>query len=167
MRRKQIVVIGGSIVSPEIKKIAYSIGKEIALRDFVLISGGRTGVMEAASQGAKDHNGLVIGILPGTDFDGANKYCDIAIPTGIGYARNLTNILCADLVISIEGSCGTLNELAYAWQYGKKITACSFTGGWSAKLAGKKIDNKRSDKIIDAPEIKTVCEHLDMLYKNS
>ena len=167
MRRKQVVVIGGSKVSRQTEKTAYNIGKEIALRNLVLISGGRSGVMKAASQGAKEHNGLVVGILPGTRFDEANNYCDIVIPTGIGYARNLTNILSADLVISVEGSCGTLTELAYAWQYDKKIVACSFTGGWSEKLAGTKIDNKRTDKIIDATDIKTLCEELDSLNESN
>ena len=165
MRRKQVVVIGASKASKETEKIAYDIGKEIALRGLVLISGGRTGVMNAASKGAKDHNGLVVGILPGDRFEEANKYCDIVIPTGMGYARNLTNVLSADLVISVEGACGTLNELAYAWQYDRKIVACSFSGGWSAKLAGIQVDNKRRDKIIDAPDMQTVCAELDAVCK--
>lgn len=163
MRRKQVVVIGSRQVDSATEQVAYTIGKEIALRGFLTVSGGKSGVMEAVSRGAQEHGGLVIGILPGTDFSEANAFCDIVIPTGIGYARNLTNVLCGDLIISINGSTGTLNELSYAWQYGKKIVACSFTGGWSEKLAGCAIDKHRCDTIVDAKSIDEVALHLDLL----
>lgn len=42
--------------------------------------------MEAASKGAHDNGGIVVGILPFDTFNDANSYCDIAIPTGIGLA---------------------------------------------------------------------------------
>ncbi|MEW6534150.1 MAG: TIGR00725 family protein [Candidatus Auribacterota bacterium] len=163
MRYKQVVVIGGRDASAEQIEIGYQIGSEIALRGFVTISGGKSGVMQAVSRGAADHGGIVIGILPGTEFDEANEYCSVVIPTGIGYARNLVNVLSGDLIISIGGATGTLSELAYAWQYRKKIVACSFTGGWSAKLAGSQIDDYRVDTIIDASSMEDVKKHLDML----
>lgn len=166
MRRKQVVVIGSS--SDSIKnelELAYQVGKEIGLRQFVLVTGGRTGVMEAASRGASEHGGFVIAILPGRHFDDANPYCDVVIPTGIGYTRNSVNVLAADLVISIGGSSGTLCELAYAWNYDKKIIALSNSGGWSAKLAGTAIDNRRCDTIIDAPDLSVVMKELDILSR--
>ncbi len=163
MRCKQVVVIGSSNSIKGELELAYEVGKEIALRKFALITGGRTGVMEAASKGAKEHGGLVIGILPSRYFDEANPYCDIVIPTGVGYMRNSINVLAADLVISIGGAAGTLNELAFAWNYGKKIVALSTSGGWSAKLAGTAIDDRRSDEIIDAPDMAALIRQLDML----
>ncbi len=162
-RRKQVVVIGSSHSIKTELDIAYQVGKEIALRNFTLITGGRTGVMEAASKGAKEHGGLVIGILPSRYFEEANPYCDVIIPTGAGYMRNSINVLAADMVISIGGASGTLNELAFAWNYDKKIVALSNSGGWSAKLAGKAIDDRRTDIIIDAPDMATVMRELDQL----
>ncbi len=163
MRKKQVVVIGSSATDSSFQDIAYLIGKEIASRGFVLITGGRTGIMEAASKGASEAGGIVIGVLPGKSFEEANPYCDIVLPTGIGYARNSTNVLCADLIISIEGGSGTLCELAYAWQYGKRIISCSFTGGWSESLAGTSIDNRRNERIIDAKNIDDIIHELDKL----
>ena len=46
----------------------------------------------------------------------------------------------------------SLNEIAAGWQKGKTIIAMSTTGGWSAELAGRLIDGRRPDAIIDAPD---------------
>ena len=42
--------------------------------------------MEAVSKGASENSGMVIGILP-NQKDEANRYVNIAIPTGMGIAR--------------------------------------------------------------------------------
>jgi len=163
MRKKQIVVIGNSDSDKKVSRIAYDIGKAVAERGFVLITGGRTGVMEFASKGASELNGTVIGILPGCDFDEANEFCDIVLPSGIGYARNLSNILAGDLVISICGASGTLCELTYAWKFKKRIVACSFSGGVSSQVAGTKLDSRREEAIIDAKKLDDVYSELDLL----
>ena len=66
---------------------AETVGRLIAKRNAVLVCGGRGGVMEAACKGAKEENGLTIGILPESKEE-ANEFVDIAIPTGIGHKRN-------------------------------------------------------------------------------
>ena len=91
MRKHQIAVIGYNedwctVVA---KNIAYNVGKEIAHSGSVLICGGLGGVMESACKGAKENQGLTIGILPQGDFEAANKYCDVVIPTGIGFVEIL------------------------------------------------------------------------------
>lgn len=65
--------------------------------------GGKGGVMEAAAKGAKEKGGMTIGILPGRSRTEANPYTDVAIPTGIGRARNLIVVNCSDVVIAISG----------------------------------------------------------------
>ncbi|MGQ9843611.1 MAG: TIGR00725 family protein [Spirochaetota bacterium] len=147
MKKTQIVIIG-SADDMQQYDIAYAIGSFIAKNGWVLITGGRTGIMEAASKGAHDHAGLVVGILPCDRFDGANNYCDIVIPTGIGFARNSMNVLSADVVISIGGKAGTLTELAYAWHYGKPIISCVFTGGWSKRIVSEPIDDRNNGSSI-------------------
>jgi len=142
LKKKQVTVIGSS-GSVKHRKDAYLVGKHIAQQNCTLITGGRDGIMEGASQGASEADGIVIALLPGETFDQANKYCSIVIPTGIGYARNSMNILAADIVISLEGKSGTLSELAYAMQYDKPIICCTYTGGWSKKITETKNDYEK------------------------
>ena len=153
MRKKQIVVIGDSETDEQGYNTAYQAGSLIAKKGFVLISGGRGGVMEAASKGAHDNGGLVVGILPDEEFTAANEYCDIVIPTGIGFARNSCNVLSGDLIVAIGGRTGTLCEIAYAWQYNKPIAAFTTIKGWSKNLAGENLDSRRDDNVIEIDNI--------------
>jgi uncharacterized protein (TIGR00725 family) len=113
-----IGVIGGSDVSPKIAALAEEVGREIARRKAVLVCGGMGGVMEAACKGAVSEGGLTIGILPGDSRRQANKYVQIPIVTGIGYARNAVVVKSSRAVIAIDGSYGTLTEIGYALQSG-------------------------------------------------
>lgn len=96
-------------------------GRLIAENGFVLVNGGLKGVMEASARGAKAAGGWVIGILPGRSAQEANRFTDIAIPTGLGYLRNALVVLNSDVLVAIDGSYGTLSEIAYTQIYGKKI----------------------------------------------
>lgn len=117
----KIGVIGGENPKESILNAAYEIGREIGRNNCTLICGGLSGIMEYACKGAKEENGLTIGILPGTDPASANRYVDIPIVTGIGYARNIIVVLSSDVIIAIDGSYGTLSEIAYALQFKKPI----------------------------------------------
>jgi len=135
MRNRQVVIIGSHDDTGANLQTARRIGKHVALKGWVLITGGRKGVMEAASEGASDEGGTVVGIIPDSVFNTANPYCSVVIPTGIGYARNSINVLAADVVIAIGGLSGTLTEMSYAFQYGKPVICCMFAGGWSSLFA--------------------------------
>ncbi|MDH5681676.1 MAG: TIGR00725 family protein [Spirochaetota bacterium] len=148
MRKIQVVVIGNNAASDEEKKLAYETGKIIGESGAVLITGGKRGVMKHSSRGAKECGGMVLSILPDTEFDAGHEYADIVIPTGIGYGRNLVNVLSGDLVVAIAGGAGTLSELAYAWQYKKTIFAFS-CGGWSQRLGELGVvDEKHNKRIV-------------------
>ncbi len=122
MREKtRIGVIGGSSPPPEALDKAYQVGKLIAESGAVLVCGGLGGVMEAASRGAREAGGLVIGILPGQDLNSANPYVDIPIATAIGYLRNALVVLNSHALVAVDGSYGTLSEISYALIYGKKV----------------------------------------------
>ncbi|MEI8349411.1 MAG: TIGR00725 family protein [Candidatus Omnitrophota bacterium] len=116
-----IAVIGGSKVSRKNYQIAYELGKCIAQEGWVLLSGGRTGVMEASCKGARENGGVTIGILPSYDGKDANTYVGVKIPTGIGYARNVLVVRAADIVVAISGKYGTLSEIAFAFNEGKTV----------------------------------------------
>jgi uncharacterized protein (TIGR00725 family) len=119
--RPMIAVIGGATCTAQEAGWAEAAGRELAQRGALLVCGGRSGVMEAACRGAKAGGGLTIGLLPGTDRGAANSYVDIAIPTGLGEARNAVIIRSARAVIAIGGEYGTLSEIAFALKQGLPV----------------------------------------------
>ena len=111
-----IAVIGGTQCSVEEAALAETVGRELAKRGAILVCGGLSGVMEAACRGATIEAGLTIGILPSDDPTTSNPYVQIPIATGVGYARNIAVVKSAQAVIAIDGSYGTLSEIAHALQ---------------------------------------------------
>lgn len=166
IRKFQVTIIGSSDANEIECKTAFELGYYIAKKGWVLINGGRTGVMEASSKGSYEAGGISIGILPGDYIDGGNSYSTISIPTTIGFARNCITVASADVVIVVGGKTGSLCELTYAWQYGKKIIACSWIEGVSKEYAGKILDNKQSKPILKADNLEQVFNFLEIEYKN-
>jgi uncharacterized protein (TIGR00725 family) len=119
--KKIIAVIGGGQPTSKEAKLAEEVGQELAKRGAVLVCGGLGGVMEAACRGAKAEGGLTIGILPGENPKLANPYVEVAIATGIGYARNAAVVKSSQAVIAVGGSYGTLTEIGYALQSGLPV----------------------------------------------
>lgn len=113
-----IAVIGGSQCSKEEARLAEEVGGELARQEAILVCGGLGGIMEAACKGASAVGGMTIGILPGENRLSANPYVQIAIATGIGYARNVAVVKSSQAVIAIGGNFGTLSEIAHALQGG-------------------------------------------------
>jgi uncharacterized protein (TIGR00725 family) len=122
-RPTQISVIGGSKGSDELLRQAEAVGRGIAEADAVLVCGGRGGVMEAASRGAAEAGGTVIGVLPTSSPEEANPYVTYSIATGIGHARNLAVVGSGDAVIAIGGEWGTLSEIAFARRLERPVIA--------------------------------------------
>jgi uncharacterized protein (TIGR00725 family) len=160
MRKRQVAVIGSSDDTQNLDE-AYSIGKFVARKGYTLITGGRGGIMKAASQGAYENNGIVIGILPGDDLEASNNYCTVVIPTGIGFARNAVNVLSADILVAIGGKSGTLSELAYAGIFSKPVICCTFASGWSAEFPAMKANGHNASLLLTASSVEEACSHLE------
>lgn len=161
----QILVIGYSQkhCTTQAYETAYVVGKEIARHGAVLITGGLGGVMEAASKGAKDQDGFVIGILPHDDKSYANPYCDIVIPTGVGHARDFITAYSADAVIVIGGGVGTAIEAQVAYLKTKPIIAIQGSGGTADKIAGTYLDDRCQIKVLgETDPKKAVIKALDL-----
>jgi uncharacterized protein (TIGR00725 family) len=77
--------------------------------------------MDAAARGAEAAGGRSIGILPGTTRTEASRHLTVAVPTGMGEARNALVVRAADAVIAIAGEFGTLSEIALALKLGKPV----------------------------------------------
>ena len=162
--KRFIGVIGGGSAAPDVLETARDVGAELARAGFSLVCGGLFGVMEAAcrghAEGREERGGdsLTLGLLPGTSADDGTAYLDIAIPTGIGIARNLLVVRSAKAIIVIDGSSGTLSELAFAWQLGLPIVALAPTGGIAAEYAGRPVDSKRDDTVMCAVTAREAVE---------
>jgi uncharacterized protein (TIGR00725 family) len=116
-------VIGTSEGEPEILRDAERVGRGIAEAGAVLVCGGLTGVMEAASRGAAEAGGNVIAILPTLSPADANEFVTHAVATGTGHARNLAVVASGEAVIAVGGEWGTLSEIAYARKLGRPVVA--------------------------------------------
>ena len=162
--KKLIAVIGHDQHAKQIHlETAQEVGKEIALRGGILICGGnKTGVPNAAAKGAREGNGLTVGICPGSDLENVSQFVDIPILTGMGFARNQIIAFSADALISIGGGVGTFSEMAYGYAYSKPIVAIKELGGLPESFIGKYLDDKKKVKIIGANNAK---EAVDLAFK--
>jgi uncharacterized protein (TIGR00725 family) len=115
----QIGVIGAGNASPEEYEAARTVGNLIAENHEILVCGGLFGVMEAACKGARERKGSTVGIVP--DTGNGNRYLDVVIRTGQGYARNVIVVQSSDAVIAIGGGHGTLSEIAIALKTGHPV----------------------------------------------
>ena len=162
----RVAIIGGNIklVTEDQLKFAFDLGKSLVDNGHEIINGGMTGVMEETARGARSSKKFLkhslIAILPTDDISKGNKYSGIKLITHLGFGRNRLIVMNSDLVVAIGGGAGTLNEIALAWEMGKTICAYSEGTGWSTKVAGMTIDNRRSDHIIP---IKSTEEVLDII----
>ncbi len=147
-----IGVIGESTTDSMGAQIAYEVGRLIALKGALLVCGGLSGVMEHSARGAKSAGGTTIGILPGHFRDEANQYIDIAIPTGLGEARNILVVRASDALVAIGGQYGTLSEIAFALKMGKPLVGLS---SWEIK--------KDTLPGSDFPEVETAEEALQKI----
>ncbi|MCX5725686.1 MAG: TIGR00725 family protein [Candidatus Saganbacteria bacterium] len=129
-----ITVVGESRASEKTYKIAMEVGRLVARSGATLVCGGLLGVMEAAAKGAKSAGGVTVGIIPGSRREEANKYIDIPIVTGLGYARNKLVVKTGQVVIAVGGSYGTLSEISFALGYGIPVIGIKT---WELRKNGK------------------------------
>jgi uncharacterized protein (TIGR00725 family) len=132
-----VAVIGGGDAPPAHRRLAEAVGRAIAGAGAVLVCGGLGGVMEAACRGARGAGGRTLGILPGRDRGEANRYVEVAVPTGLGEARNVLVVRAADAVVAVGGEYGTLSEIALALQAGIPVVGIDT---WELARAGAPVD---------------------------
>src|ERR1700750_1623015 len=116
-----VAIVGpGEHASSDAIADAAAVGKLIAERGWVMLCGGRAaGVMDVAARAVRDANGIGIGLLPGTDRNDASLHLTVALPTGLGEARNAVLVTAAHAVIACGMSAGTSSEVSLALRLGK------------------------------------------------
>jgi uncharacterized protein (TIGR00725 family) len=132
--RTYVSVIGAGTCDTATRKAAEEVGRLLARAGAVVVTGGMSGVMEAASRGARSAGGFTVGILPGLDRTDGNPFLDLSICTGIGHARNLAVAASGDAVIAVGGEYGTLSEIGLSLKTGKIVVSL---GSWDVTRKGK------------------------------
>ncbi|MBW2467411.1 MAG: TIGR00725 family protein [Deltaproteobacteria bacterium] len=158
MSKNIIGVFGAGNVSEsdEEWQQALTVGRQLARKGYVVLTGGLGGVMTAASKGAKEEGGITVGILPGTrQTTPANRYVDIAVYTGMSEARNAVNIKSCVAAVAIGGEYGTLSEISLALKGGCPIILLN---SWVIKPHGRA---KQPDWLIAASPEEAVAMVLD------
>lgn len=131
-----VAVCGPGEATPEEAAAAEEVGRALAEGGAVVVCGGMGGVMDAAARGVAAAGGVVVGILPGADRRGASPHLTVAIPTGMGQARNALVVAAADAIVAIAGEFGTLSEIALALKTGRPVVGL---GTWELAKGGREV----------------------------
>lgn len=121
LRHLVVGIIGPREATTVQLETAERIGYQLGSLGITLICGGKSGVMEAASRGCAAAGGLMIGILPDSQPNGANPFVGIPLPTGLSEARNMVIAKAARVLIAVGGSYGTLSEVAYGLHFSRPV----------------------------------------------
>jgi uncharacterized protein (TIGR00725 family) len=147
---RYVAVIGtGDVLdgSPE-ARAAEAVGRGLAEAGAVVVCGGLGGVMAAACRGAVAAGGTTVGILPGSSRADANPWVTIALPTGLGEARNALVVRTVDVLVAVGGGYGTLSEIGLALRTGTPVVGI---GTWELARGGEPDDGvERADSAEEA-----------------
>lgn len=116
-----LAVIGAADAEGALIRAAEAVGRAAAARGHGVVCGGRGGVMAAACRGARAGGAPTVGLLPGSDAAEANAWVDVAVPTGLGEARNALVVRTGVAVVAVGGGWGTLSEIALARKMGRRV----------------------------------------------
>jgi len=133
----KVGVMGSAEEATALHEKATTLGKVIASRNVILLTGATTGLVYATGKAAHDAGAFHIGVSPAHDErEHVERYalpidaCDAIIYTGFGLkGRNVVLVRSGDVVLFIAGSIGSLNEFTIAYDEGKIIGCLTGTGG--------------------------------------
>ena len=130
---------GPTIKNPQSLDKARALGKAIAKRECICITGACPGLPDKAAEGAKKAGGFVFGVSPAFSerehkeiYDSPTQHYDMILFSGLGLMeRDITNIRSSDAIVVIGGGIGTLNEFTVAYEEQKPVGILTGTGGIS------------------------------------
>lgn len=128
---------------PLLRQAAEQLGRAVAGKDAILLTGATTGLVDVAGRAAHQAGAFHIGISPaGDQREHIEKYhlpvdaCDAIVYTGFGLkGRNVVLVRSCDIVLFVAGSIGALNEFTIAYDEGKVIGCLTRTGGVADEAA--------------------------------
>ena len=167
-KKYQIAIIGpagaeeypaGARPDDRVYELAYEVGGLLVERGCIVVTGGKSGVMEEAARGAKDAKGTTVGVVSGKERFTSNPYIDVEVVTGAD-APGLDEyniVVMSDVVIMVGGGAGTLQEAVLAYRNTKPVVAISDTGGWADQLPTF-LDERKKIEIVKVASAKEAVE---------
>lgn len=114
---KIITIFGGSKcveTSPEYLE-ARALGSRLAGAGFTICTGGYLGIMEAASRGAREKGGRVLGIVMNQFKKEPNRFLTDKVATNHFYDRLQGLITRSVGFVAMRGGMGTVTEISLVW----------------------------------------------------
>lgn len=112
-----ITIFGGSKCRSDSQEYrdAMEIGRRLAEAGFTICTGGYLGVMEAASKGAREAGGRVLGIVMNQFKSEPNRFLTDKVATNHFYDR-LQNLITRSVgFVAMRGGMGTVTEISLVW----------------------------------------------------
>lgn len=130
-------------VAVAVREKAEALGRAVAARELVLLTGATTGLPYMVGRAAREAGALHVGVSPAanvrehtTTYDLPTDACDLIIYTGFGLkGRNVVLVRSCDIVIFVGGSMGSLNEFTIAHDEGRVMGCLTGTGGVADEAA--------------------------------
>jgi uncharacterized protein (TIGR00730 family) len=168
---KQVAIFGGAHITPDDKTFheAQKVAKALALAGYTVINGGGPGIMKAATIGAKEGGGKVIGVTFYPEdmplFEGRDKTnpIDDEIKTNNYIQRTLTLMAEGQVFVVFKGGSGTISEFGMAWGLAKLYFGSHkpliLYGNFWKKIMNSFVENmviqpeeSKVYKVVDSPE---------------
>src|SRR5688572_6203677 len=114
---KIVTIFGGSRCgeNSEEYRQAFELGARLAEASFTICTGGYLGVMEAASRGAREAGGRVMGIVMNQFKAEPNRFLTDKVATDHFYDR-LQNLITRSVgFVALRGGMGTVTEISLVW----------------------------------------------------
>lgn len=114
---KMVTIFGGSKCAPGSKEYdqALEVGQRLAVAGYTICTGGYLGVMEAASKGAREKGGRVLGVVMNQFRSEPNRFLTDKVATDHFYDRLQALIQRSMGFIAIRGGMGTVTEISLVW----------------------------------------------------
>ena len=112
-----VTIFGGSRCGENCEEYAQArrVGQLLAEAGMTICTGGYLGVMEAASRGAHERGGRVLGIVMNQFKAEPNRYLTDKVATEHFYERLQRLIMRSVGFIALRGGMGTVTELSLVW----------------------------------------------------
>ena len=117
MAERIVTIFGGSQCSEDSEEYrqAKDLGRRLAEAGFTICTGGYLGVMEAASRGAREKGGRVLGIVMNQFRSEPNRFLTDKVATNHFYDR-LQNLIERSVgFVALRGGIGTVAEISLVW----------------------------------------------------
>lgn len=147
-RRPQVCILGSAEPGSTAYELAGEAGALLARLGITAVSGCGSPATRVAAERAIEEGGLVVSIVPPDEMPPADWPATVAIPCGMGDARNLLMALAGDACIVIGGRAGTISEVCLAWLHKRPLLPLVGCGGWSDELPSNPPDERQNSPIL-------------------